>query len=419
MAVRKLSIEASAQDLTSITSKIYSEINADKRPYQERIVNQCLSEFASGRHSVLIESPTGSGKTVMAMTVAESIFRALDGKDGQADFLAVFITLRRENLEQAKNAHKKFGFTFPCIYVTQFEKEIPNATVMIVDEAHHDATSSMQKSYSMITPAFILGMTATPYRSDRLGLGFEKIIKDAGYYSLIRDGYLSKPDLFMLRKFTPQAVADAYISDAKLWGKTIIYFHTRAQCDEAQSIIAAAGLRSEVMVSDRPDRNEILDAFRAGEIPCLINMALLTEGLDIDDLETVFVRPSVKGLTMQMCGRVLRLCSKKEITKKIVQCVSSKHPFASYAPVKKRYIESMESKASSSNKWLGVGDSSTVDEVHQVVLALRVSAGMETETTSLLTNIKSGQQYETPLFRPKFKKAGRGKKQRPVVFSAA
>ena len=44
----------------------------------------------------------------------------------------------------------------------------------------------------------------------------------------------------------------------------------------------------------------------AGTEDCKPNCVVLIEGFDCPELRTVFCRPSCKGVTIQMCGRVLR-----------------------------------------------------------------------------------------------------------------
>ena len=52
---------------------------------------------------------------------------------------------------------------------------------------------------------------------------------------------------------------------------------------------------------------------------------VLTEGFDDPTLQTVWVRPSGRGPTIQMAGRVLRKCG--DMVKQIVQCRETRHPF--------------------------------------------------------------------------------------------
>ena len=45
----------------------------EERPYQTEAVAQVLAEFENGRESVLLESPVGSGKTVMGLMIIQKL----------------------------------------------------------------------------------------------------------------------------------------------------------------------------------------------------------------------------------------------------------------------------------------------------------------------------------------------------------
>src|SRR5947209_18433332 len=75
------------------------------RPYQLRIVAKAVGLFAdAGLRSVLIESPTGSGKTVMGLLVARALQERLGVRVG-------WVAMRRYLLEQARaeNEAKRVG----------------------------------------------------------------------------------------------------------------------------------------------------------------------------------------------------------------------------------------------------------------------------------------------------------------------
>ena len=58
--------------LQSIIQEVYSDLSIERRPYQESIIIKTILFIEKyGHSSVLIESPTGSGKTVMALSLAK------------------------------------------------------------------------------------------------------------------------------------------------------------------------------------------------------------------------------------------------------------------------------------------------------------------------------------------------------------
>lgn len=65
-------------------------------------------------------------------------------------------------------------------------------SLVMVDEAHHSASGSYRAVLEHFPNAKVLGVTATPDRSDRKGLAevFDSIAYEYGMASAVRDGYL-------------------------------------------------------------------------------------------------------------------------------------------------------------------------------------------------------------------------------------
>jgi superfamily II DNA or RNA helicase len=290
------------------------------REYQQRIVAKALDLFTNRNlRSILIDSPTGSGKTVMGLLIGRALQDALGLRIG-------WVAMRRYLLDQARaeNENRKIGVD--AAYISMFDREPPtDLDVLIVDEAQHDAASSMAHLHQRIRPRFILGLSATPFRADRVKLCFDSVIKDAGIQTLIQDGYLSQYHHYTMPRHTPEEVVQFYLRDRERWGKTLFYFHTLQQCAAADRLLKAAGVRSDV-VTGSSDRDAQLTAFREGRLDVLSNCMMLSEGFDCPELKTVFCRPSCKGVTVQMAGRVLRKHPSLPF-KQIVQCQKTPWPF--------------------------------------------------------------------------------------------
>jgi superfamily II DNA or RNA helicase len=309
---------------------LISRTKVNPRPYQQRIVAKALDHFLTrGLRSVLIESPTGSGKTVMALLIARALQGALSLRIG-------WVAMRRYLLAQAQAENEAKGIGAICTWLSMFDREPPREfDMLIVDEAQHDAANSMAHLHQLIQPRYILGLTATPFRTDRIKLCFDGVIKDAGIHPLIQDGYLSQYHHYTMPAYSPEAVAAFYLRDRQRWGKTIVYFHTLEQCYRAHALLRAKGVRAEV-VTARSDRDAQIEAFRAGQLDVLLNCVVLVEGFDCPELKTVFCRPSCKGVTIQMCGRVLRKHPELPF-KQIVQCQRSPWPFVRTAGAALQY----------------------------------------------------------------------------------
>ena len=302
----------------------------EPRPYQERIVSQVLDLFLNkSLRSVLIESPTGSGKTVMGLLAAWGMQRAKSLRVG-------WVAMRRNLLAQTADEIREWKLGVECEFVSMFEKDPPrDLDLLVIDEAQHDAANSMAHLHSVIRPRFILGLSATPFRADKMKLCFDKVIRDAGIRQLIADGYLSRFDHYTIPQWSPAAVAGLYLADRARWGKSIFYFHTLDQCRDLQTRLAAKGVSVEV-VTGSSDREAQLAAFEEGRVDALANCMVLAEGFDCQALQTVFCRPSAKGVTVQMSGRVLRKHPDLPV-KQVVQCRHTPWPFPRTAQPRVQY----------------------------------------------------------------------------------
>jgi superfamily II DNA or RNA helicase len=215
------------------------------------------------------------------------------------------------------------------------------ANNILVHNCQHDAASSMATIHSEIQPEYVLGLSATPFRTDDLKLCFEKIIKDAGIHRLISDGYLSQFDHYTIDDWGVETVAQKYLADVEKWGKSIFYFVNLEQCYQFNRILTDAGIRSDV-VTGSTDVETQSEQFGDGRLQVLVNCMKLTEGFDCPSIKTVWVRDSSKGPTIQMAGRVLRTHSDHPV-KQIVQSKMTKYPFLKVAHPRYQFLQNGDS----------------------------------------------------------------------------
>ena len=208
---------------------------------------------------------------------------------------------------------------------------------------------------------YILGHRLTPIETDRVKLCFDKTIKDCGIAQLIEDGYLSHYNHWTItNKWSPSEVFKFYIMQPEVWGKTIAYFHTIAECLEFQELLNSAGVSTEV-VTGSSNKWEQLKRFKKDpELKIISNCMMLTEGFDYPALNTVFCRPSCRGLTVQMAGRVFRKWPGKPI-KNVVQCNQTRWPFLKTARPDKQFIWS-------GTEWRGLTPNDNATVAHTNVI---------------------------------------------------
>lgn len=325
------------------------------RPYQFRIVGKVVDMY-QGRHvgangaikpaskSVMIESPTGSGKTSMALLAAKALQSEIP------DLVVGWVAMRRNLLTQAaaENTDKEINVD-NIHFVSMFdskpkqllEQREGKKLLLIVDESQHDAASSMAHLHNVLKPDFVLGMTATPFRTDRVKLCFDSVVTDIGIHQLIQSGYLSKYHHYTIDKFDPETVAQHYLSERQRWGKSIFYFLTHQECEVLARHLRDAGIGCEV-VTGSSDVEAQLASFRTGNVDCLINCMKLTEGFNDPSLKTAWVRDSSRGPTIQMAGRAFRKFEGVEF-KQVVQSKNTEWPMIRTAMPDEQYQWSVDS----------------------------------------------------------------------------
>jgi DNA repair protein RadD len=278
--------------------------------------------------SVLLVSPTGSGKTIMGT--------ALLGAHWRSGSRVLVVAHRRElilqtaaKLRQSSIGAANVGVIMPgqpdtpsrAIQVgsiqTMLSQGFPhNIGLLVLDEAHHYPADEWGKVYERYPDAKVLGLTATPVRRDGRALGdmFEHLEVAASYSELIAEGFLVSCRVFQPeRGLNSNEVAQdpliAYQSLAS--GARAFGFASRVeQCEDLVHKFCSAGIPAAIIEANTPkaERDGILAAFRAGKISVLWNVYALTEGIDVPEASCVILarRFDHVGNYLQACGRVLR-----------------------------------------------------------------------------------------------------------------
>lgn len=324
------------------------------RPYQEEAINAVLQEWRDGNRRTLLVLPTGTGKTICFAKIAEESVRM--GK-------RVLILAHREELlnqasdkikqacgletalEKAENTclDKWERIVVGSVQTLCREKRLTMFSktyfdVIIIDEAHHAASSSYQDILNYFDSANVLGVTATPDRADMKNLGsyFDSLAYEYTLPKAIKEGYLSKirvqtiPLQIDLTKvaitagdFKASDVGNALepyldsIADeiVKYKDRKIVVFLPLIKISQTFcELLNKRGIRAAEVNGQSDDRNKITKAFANGKYDVLCNSMLLTEGWDCPSVDCVVVlRPTKsRALYCQMVGRGTRLHPGKE-----------------------------------------------------------------------------------------------------------
>lgn len=324
------------------------------RPYQETAIQNARAQIARGQRRILLNSPTGSGKTLIASGIVQ---RAVaKGKR------VLFLAHRRELIDQtcAKlvdcgvlnfgviMAGNRLNHAAAPVQVASIQtlvrRELPSADLVIVDECHRIISRSYMSVLANYPQAAVIGLSATPERLDGKGLDdvFDTMIPVATVPDLIEQGYLVKPlcyvgptaDLSGVRTRRgdydesqlavamdkPQLTGDIVANWLRLAnGKPTAVF--AAGVEHAKHITSeflAAGVAAATVTGETPktEREAIIADWRKGYITVCVNVFVFVEGFDFPELAcVVLARPTQSvSLYLQAVGRVMRPSPNKDVS---------------------------------------------------------------------------------------------------------
>ena len=292
----------------------------ENRPYQQEAIKEGVAAFTErGHNSVLLESPVGSGKTYMALEMIHRLQQHL-GHTLKVGWVAP----RRHLLQQMMEANRDL-YGDRIRPVSLFEKAPPEVDLVVLDEAHHEATQSCVLLYEKMRAKWTIGLSATPMRTDRMKLSFQETVRTCSIGRLVREGHLSQFNTYVIPNYGVDTVADFYLADPLRWGKSLVFFSMIAECVAFRERLAAVGIGCEVVTSDS-DKESQIEAFASGRVQVVANVAMLTEGFDQPDVASIFARDASRLPTIQMCGRGLRRAPGK-VACNIVQSANTNYLF--------------------------------------------------------------------------------------------
>jgi superfamily II DNA or RNA helicase len=334
-------------------------------PFQETMLESLALERERGRNSNLVVAATGTGKTVVA---------ALDYKQLRKDLSRsrlLFVAHRQEILKQSQTMFRhvlgdgSFGelwvdggkpdswehvfASIQSISVGDIKNYEPDHfDVVIVDEFHHAAATTYGELLGYLRPKSLLGLTATPERTDqqdilhhfdgriavelRLWDALEQGLLVPFHYFGIHDG----TDLGQLpwkRGYAPADLEGIYTAD-DVWADKILQAvvntvgdvntmralgfcasvgHARFMADYFER----RGLRAKPLdsTSSSEVRRAALQELRDGKLQVLFAVDLFNEGLDIPGIDTILMlRPTDSAMIfLQQLGRGLRREDEKDV----------------------------------------------------------------------------------------------------------
>ena len=330
------------------------------RDYQQKLLDQAMDSLIPGGARVMIQLPTGGGKTHIAGALLRYWLR--DGCQ------AVWLTHRTGLADQTCGMLGDAGVSAISLKTWQSGDDapaVPNSVVilmaqtvgrrttrmqiwgkyrtgdlLVIDEAHHAAADGWERAINQ-WPGHVIGLTATPWRLSKTE-GFDHLFKELlsgpQVSELQAGGWLCQGRVLMPK---PQEVirggainatgeySESGIEQAnrdrpdvmtagalRFWQfhaperQTIIYAISQDHALNLTAVFNDAGIPAAVILSDTTpeERTAAIESFGDETLRVLVNVAVATEGFDLPHASCVVItRPTMSlALYLQMVGRGLR-----------------------------------------------------------------------------------------------------------------
>lgn len=336
------------------------DLFADQIPPVEAV----RAAFDEGHTKVLLQAPTGFGKTVCFVFIAMCA--------AALGYRVHIVVHRDELLTQVSEALARYGQEHGFIaagypetpwhrvqicsvqtYQIRINKKLVEpADLYVIDECHHASASTYTAIWEFAPDAHFLGVTATPKRTDGHGLDFyevkdkqtgetvrkplfTKMVSGPSVRSLIDAGRLVEPwhyaptyalDTSGLHHRNGEYVPGEAVElikkskihgDATRWYKELCYGTpavafcvNREHCRIVAEEFNEAGIPAAVIdgTMSRAKRRQLIQQFKDGSILALCSANLITEGFDIPGIGCVILMRLSESLILylQAIGRGLR-----------------------------------------------------------------------------------------------------------------
>ncbi len=321
-------------------------------PVQQEALEALEKTRARGNGAGLVVLATGLGKTWLAAFDSLPFARVL------------FIAHREEILSQAHRTFRRIRPLANLGFFTGKAKDLKSEVLfasvqtlrnhykvfspsafdyIVVDEFHHADAVSYRKILDHFLPRFLLGLTATPERTDGgdlLGLCGQNVVFRCELVQGIRREllcpfqYYGVPDEvdysnipWRSQKFDQEALTAAVATlaraqnileqfETRAGSRTIGFCCSRDHADFMADYFKSRGRKAAAVHSGprSSHRQNSLEKLASGELEILFSVDMFNEGLDLPQVDTVMMlRPTESRiLWLQQLGRGLRKAEGKE-----------------------------------------------------------------------------------------------------------
>ncbi len=320
-------------------------------PYQAGAVH----DLTARRFGVL-EAPPGAGKTVIALKIIaqrqQPALVVVHTKELMYQWMkrsVEFLGMSQDDIGLIGDGHTVLGKPLTIAIINSLYRIMdevkPLVGHVIVDECHHIPARTFTDVVGNLDSAYMLGLSATPYRRDKLTRLIYLYLGDQVHritpQELQAKGRIMKAQLVLRQTGCAyhfdsdeyQYLISALVADGKRNrvivddvvkrnsaagdGIALVISDRVAHCEELHRAILSRGIQSHLLTGSVPmqKRSEIIELLNTTSTGVIVATAqLIGEGFDLKHLSSIFLATPVKftGRVKQYIGRILRVTEGKQ-----------------------------------------------------------------------------------------------------------
>jgi superfamily II DNA or RNA helicase len=307
-----------------------------------------------------LSSATGSGKTIMALYMVARrkqptliIVHTRDLASQWVQQIVTFLGISAEAVGMIGGGQKTIGEKVTVALVQSLykcaEEVAPHIGFLVVDECHRCPSRTFTEAVSSFDSKYMLGLSATPWRRDRLSKLIFWYLGDVHHKvektRLIESGDVLPAEIIvratnfkphhdpvseyskMLSELTADTdrniliAADVAKESSDRTGICLVLSDRKAHCENLQALLKYRfKIESELLTGDLNigERQEVVELLNNKKAKVLIATGqLVGEGFDCRNLSTLFLATPIRfsGRILQYLGRVLRPAPGKKMAR--------------------------------------------------------------------------------------------------------
>ncbi len=316
--------------------------------FQEKAVQDVLS-----RRFGVLQSPTGSGKTVMALSVIaqrrQPTLIIVHGKELMNQWkerVVEFLGIPEAEVGLIGGGKHSIGGRVTIAIINSLYKCAVDVRdrfgFLVVDECHRSPSRTFSEAVGFFDSRFMLGLSATPYRRDGLTKLIHFFLGDRVHEIQERELQAMKQVMSPSLKIREtcfdfdycddyQSMISALCQDGgrnilierdimrqarKGKGIALVISDRKDHCQVLYNKIKSSGVEARLLTGaiTNGNRKEIIKELNQGQAKALVATAqLIGEGFDLPELSAIFLCTPVKfsGRVKQYVGRILRTANGK------------------------------------------------------------------------------------------------------------